>query len=74
MLKGQNPNFFQRSIKFDDVNLSLVLDYTVEEDGPWHRVDYEEAASCARERYGSSRSSTSSAANDIRPGQQPPRE
>ena len=49
MLKGQNPHFFRHSIKFDVVNLSLVMDYTVEEDGPWYRVDYEEAASCARE-------------------------
>ena len=29
ILKCQNPAFFRRSIKYDDVNLSLVLDYCV---------------------------------------------
>ena len=60
-LKAANPSFFRRSIKYDDVNLSLVLDYCVEEGGNWSRIDYAEAAEMTRGKRGSSaRTSASS--------------
>ena len=59
-MKGKHA-FFKRSIKYDDVNLSLVLDYCTEEGGEWHRIDYSEAAQQTRGKLPSNRSSTSSA-------------
>lgn len=61
ILKNQNPCFFKRSIKYDDVNLTLVLDYCTSQGGEWHRATYEEAAEMSRGRARSVRSSTSSA-------------
>ena len=48
ILKCQNPAFFRRSIKYDDVNLSLVLDYCVVQGGEWYRATYDEAANHTR--------------------------
>lgn len=59
-LKQKNLRYFKRSIKYDDVNLSLVLDYCCKEGGAWQRVHYEEAAELTRGRAASTRSSTSS--------------
>ena len=59
-LKEKNKDFFKRSIKYDDVNLTLVLDYCCREGGTWQRVGYEEAAELTRGRLTSARSSTSS--------------
>ena len=64
-LKSSN-SFFRRSIKFDDVNQTLFLDYCTKEGGQWQRIHYEEAAELTRGRYSSHRSSTSSA-KDVPP-------
>ena len=58
-LKEQN-SFFKRSIKYEDVNLTLVLDFCCSDGGSWQRVCYEEAAEQTRGRSRSVRSSTSS--------------
>ena len=60
ILKCQNPTFFKRSIKYDDVNLSLVLDYCTAQGAEWQRATYEEAAEQSRGRTRSTFSSTSS--------------
>lgn len=56
--------YFKRSIKYDDINLSLVLDYCCREGGNWQRISYNEAAELTRGRLGSARSSTSSYQGD----------
>ena len=68
-LKGQNPGFFKRSIKYDDVNLSLVLDYCTTSGGDWQRANFEEAAASTRSRAGSYRSSSSSVPDERGPHQ-----
>ena len=59
-LKSKNPIFFRRSIKYDYVNLTLVLDYCTAQGGEWRRATYEEAAVQIRgkPRNTSSRSSS----------------
>ena len=54
--KNKHP-LFKRSIKYDDVNQSLLLDYCAAEGGPWHRVEYEEAAQLTRNKTPSTRPS-----------------
>ena len=57
-------SFFKRSIKFDDVNQTLFLDYCTREGGQWQRIHYEEAASLTRGRQTSHRVSVDSAADE----------
>ena len=59
-LKEKNPGYFKRSIKYDDVNLTLVLDFCSREGAEWRRVHYDDAVALTRGRMSSSRSSTSS--------------
>lgn len=64
-LKGQNPKYFKRSIKYDDVNLTLVLDYCTAQGAEWQRATFDDAAAHTRGRLTSSRSSTGSVPEDI---------
>jgi len=56
-LKSEH-SFFKRSIKFDDVELSLALDFCTEERGEWQRITYSEASEKTRGRFPKVRSST----------------
>ena len=63
-LKEQHQHYFKRSIKYDDVNLTLVLDYCGSKGGNWQRVTYEDAAQLIRGQGSSVRSSTNSHPGD----------
>ena len=66
-LKSQNP-YFRRSIKYDDVELSLVLDYCTEINGKWERVNYGDAVERTRKRLRGTRSSTDTYQEEPTPG------
>ena len=51
-------SYFRRSIKYDDVELSLVLDYCIGENGTWQRANYQEAVEQTRGRLRGLRPST----------------
>ena len=65
-LKCKNPAFFKRSIKYDDINLTLALDYCTARGGVWNRVMYEEASAMTRIKTRPAANSSSSAAEDRR--------
>ena len=64
VLKSKNSAFFKRSIKYDDINLTLVLDYCTTQGGSWNRVSYEEAAIICRGKGRTAAASSSSATDD----------
>ena len=64
ILKCKNQAFFKRSIKYDDINLTLVLDYCTAQGGAWNRISYEEAATISRVKVRATATSSSSATQD----------